>query len=199
MILSGTPGTGKTIFALEFLYNGANKFAEPGVYVTLEQSPQELISQAKDFGWNLDVLQKQGKIEFVVIPVTEGEKINIFESIKKTVEKIKAKRLVIDSLSIMSIVTSSFIIPFKTAYAEKELSGTKFEYSLSRMLTGSEEKRFIYSFLNLLKDFHTTNLLITDAPYNGEYLTRDQVSEFACDGLLLLRLILVSEQQHRAR
>ena len=39
ILLAGTPGTGKSIFSLEYIYNGATKFNENGAYITLEQTP----------------------------------------------------------------------------------------------------------------------------------------------------------------
>jgi len=38
-IVSGTSGTGKTLLAVQFLYNGLSHFDEPGVFVTFEESP----------------------------------------------------------------------------------------------------------------------------------------------------------------
>ena len=65
VLVSGRAGTGKTIFGLQFLYNGASKFNEPGVYVTLETRPRDLRLEAKQFGWNLEELEK--KKVFVMI------------------------------------------------------------------------------------------------------------------------------------
>lgn len=42
-LVSGTSGTGKTLFAVQFLYNGITYFDEPGIFVTFEESPTDPI------------------------------------------------------------------------------------------------------------------------------------------------------------
>jgi circadian clock protein KaiC len=44
-LVSGTSGTGKTLFAVQFIYNGITYFEEPGVFVTFEESPEDIIQK----------------------------------------------------------------------------------------------------------------------------------------------------------
>ena len=46
-LVSGTSGTGKTLFAVQFIYNGITHFDEPGVLVTFEESPADIIKNAE--------------------------------------------------------------------------------------------------------------------------------------------------------
>jgi len=70
-LLHGRPGSGKTIFALQFLYNGVIKSGEPGVFVTLCESPGDIRKNMLIFGWDLEKLEKQKKIVIVdARPVT---------------------------------------------------------------------------------------------------------------------------------
>ena len=52
-LISGTSGTGKTVFSLHFLHNGIKHFDEPGIFVTFEESPLDILRNAASFGWNL--------------------------------------------------------------------------------------------------------------------------------------------------
>ena len=52
-LISGTSGTGKTVFSLHFLHNGVKHFDEPGIFVTFEESPLDILRNAASFGWNL--------------------------------------------------------------------------------------------------------------------------------------------------
>ena len=52
-LISGTSGTGKTIFSLNFLYNGIRQYNEPGIFVTFEESPLDILRNAASFGWDL--------------------------------------------------------------------------------------------------------------------------------------------------
>lgn len=48
-LVSGTSGTGKTLLSLQFLYNGITYFDDPGVFVTFEESPSDIIKNAHIF------------------------------------------------------------------------------------------------------------------------------------------------------
>jgi circadian clock protein KaiC len=61
-VLSGGPGSGKTIFALQFLANGARTFKEPGIFVAFEEAPARVVGNLQGFGWNLVQLQAQKKL-----------------------------------------------------------------------------------------------------------------------------------------
>ena len=61
-LVSGTSGTGKTLFSLHFLYNGIVYFDEPGVFVTFEESPSDIIKNANSFSWNLQQLIDDGRL-----------------------------------------------------------------------------------------------------------------------------------------
>ena len=51
-LVSGTSGTGKTLLAVQFLYHGLTYFDEPGVFVTFEESPADIIDNTT---WSLQV------------------------------------------------------------------------------------------------------------------------------------------------
>ena len=68
ILVTGSPGTGKTIFALQFLYNGASKFREKGLYVTFEQNEEALKDQGKLFGWDIEKLIKNKILQLLHIP-----------------------------------------------------------------------------------------------------------------------------------
>ena len=61
-VIMGGPGTGKTTFLLQFLYQGYKDFGENGMYVSFEPDRADLIETGKLFGWDLDKLDKDGKI-----------------------------------------------------------------------------------------------------------------------------------------
>ena len=92
VLLSGGPGSGKTIFCSQFLNNGA-KNKEPGIYLTMEEDPKQLVSNMKQFGWNLND------------PLIQISKLTLhnFDTLKKTivsmVESRKVKRVVVDPIT----------------------------------------------------------------------------------------------------
>src|SRR5580658_6203598 len=56
-LLSGGPGSGKTIFALQFLAHGARHCKEPGIFVAFEETSKRIVGNAEGFGWKLPELQ----------------------------------------------------------------------------------------------------------------------------------------------
>lgn len=162
ILISGTPGTGKTIFALQFLYLGAKMFQEKGLYFSFEESSASLKNQARMFGWDLSAMEDAGLLKIVDIAarnVTEGTA----QDIVRLVQKFGAKRVVVDSLSTLAINTPT---TFNSATEITEIS----------------IRRFVYQFINDLRDKGATALLISHAK-QGE-LSSDGVSEFVCDGII---------------
>ena len=61
-LVSGGAGTGKTIFALQFIWNGAARFLEPGLYVSFEENIEELEADALNMGWDFSKYPKKVRI-----------------------------------------------------------------------------------------------------------------------------------------
>ena len=106
-LVSGTSGTGKTLLSLQFLYNGITYFDEPGVFVTFEESPSDIIKNAHIFDWNLQRLIDEGKLFILdASPDPEGQDIvgnfdlsALIERLQYAIRKYKAKRVSIDSMT----------------------------------------------------------------------------------------------------
>jgi len=125
ILLSGGPGSGKTTFGLQILVNGAERFNENCVYVTLTEMPEDLREDAASFGWNLEKLEKEGKFRFVDARPTQfleekqrGESDTfsmwLWNSVQKKVKEINAKRVVLDSINVL---TSQFIDEYQARQA----------------------------------------------------------------------------------
>lgn len=182
IVIAGGPGTGKTIFGLQFLYDGATRYNEKGLLVTFEQRPEDIYEQAKQFGWNLQQLEKQGKLKILAYP---ANKINdkTIDEIKHTIETDGIKRLVLDSISTL-IVNA----PVYTRRDDLVLKDVVSEYTIfSPPIIGDYIiKKFLYTFLDSLKGIGCTCLFIAEASQTGEFYSRDTLSEFAADGLVLI-------------
>ncbi len=116
-LLEGSAGTGKTTIALRFLLEGAQE-GEQGLYVTLSETANELRTTAKSHGWDLgdrievfevappesllDADQQQSLLYSSELELGETVKL-IFEAVERT----KAKRIVLDSLSEIRLLGQS--------------------------------------------------------------------------------------------
>lgn len=104
VMLAGSAGTGKTTLGLQFLVNGINKHGENGIYVTFEELPDQIYRDAANFGWDLKKLEEQNRLRIICTSpnlLTEtGESGGLLDD---PIARIEAKRMVIDSLSHLSL------------------------------------------------------------------------------------------------
>src|SRR5947209_12115270 len=64
-LVEGAIGTGKTTMGVEFVYRGASEFDEPGLIVLFEVSPEKVVRDAAQLGWDLAALERQGRVKIV--------------------------------------------------------------------------------------------------------------------------------------
>src|SRR2546426_4396117 len=106
VMLAGSAGTGKTTLALQYLVNGV-KLGEPGIYLTFEQHPDQIYRDAKNFGWDLQKLEADDKLRIVFtspdLLMGEGDPETLLE---EPIKAVKARRIVVDSLSHLSMFSN---------------------------------------------------------------------------------------------
>ncbi|MET1159849.1 MAG: KaiC domain-containing protein [Thermoprotei archaeon] len=121
VLLSGGPGTGKSIFGMQYLWNGL-QMGEPGVFVALEEHPVQVRINMRQFGWDVRQFEQQGvfaivdaftsgigeaaKREKYVVrdPEDVGELVDI---LKQAIRDTGAARVVIDSVSTLYLTKPS--------------------------------------------------------------------------------------------
>ena len=179
VILAGGPGSGKTIFSIQFLFNGVTKFDEPGVYVSVDESPVFIRRNMSKLGIHLERLEQKGKLAILdVSPIryvtrgTAAEKIsttfrvgkkefsllNFRRELSRVMEELDAKRVVIDPITIL-------------------------------MLQHSDEAARRYSMIDLIQALAvtgSTTLLVSEL--RGSALEREhQFEEYLAQGVILKR------------
>ncbi|HYW70581.1 MAG TPA: ATPase domain-containing protein [Pyrinomonadaceae bacterium] len=112
-LIEGEPGTGKTTLALQYLMEGARR-GEPGLYITLSETKEELNAVARSHGWVLDgfdiyevappVNNLKPETQYTIFHPAEIELGETTNAILKEFERVQAKRVVIDSLSEMRLL-----------------------------------------------------------------------------------------------
>jgi len=105
-LICGSAGAGKTLFALEFLVRGAVQFNEPGVFISFEESDEELATNVASLGFDLNelVAEKKLVLDYVFIERSEIEETGeynlegLFLRLDHAITSIGAKRIVLDTL-----------------------------------------------------------------------------------------------------
>ena len=105
-LVSGGPGSGKTLLGVSFLVNGAESFSEPGVLVTFEENAEELASDVRSLGYDLEKLVQQKKllIDYVHVDRAEIEETGeydlegLFVRLDHAIKQIGARRVMLDTI-----------------------------------------------------------------------------------------------------
>ncbi|HEY3581980.1 MAG TPA: circadian clock protein KaiC, partial [Pyrinomonadaceae bacterium] len=118
-LVCGSAGAGKTLFALEFLFRGATIYNEPGVFMSFEESGEEIITNVASLGFDLKKLidDKKLLIDYVFIERSEIEETGeydlegLFLRLGYAIDQIGAKRVVLDTLeALFSALPSEAIV-----------------------------------------------------------------------------------------
>ncbi|MBU0636321.1 AAA family ATPase [Candidatus Micrarchaeota archaeon] len=166
VVVAGGTGTGKSIMAMEFIYNGALQFNEPGVFVTIETNKQNLLWDMENFNWDLKKMQdnsmlKIERLKFMPGADMEQQVLEQLKIIAKLVKSINAKRLVIDSTTALGIWISDKGVLRNT----------------------------LFRFLNALKEIGCTTILTAETKGHFNEFSSFGVEEFVADAVIALYLV----------
>jgi len=106
-LLAGGPGSGKTIFALQFLVHGARCCKEPGIFVAFEETPKRIVANFETFGWKLAALQKQKLFFLDAHPTPDLIQSGTFDlsgmlaALGAKAKEMGARRIVFDAMDIV--------------------------------------------------------------------------------------------------
>jgi circadian clock protein KaiC len=118
-LVCGSAGCGKTQLAMEFIARGARDFNEPGVFVSFEETEDELKSNVKSLGFDLDDLIRRRllAIDFVAVERSEIEETGeydlegLFVRLEHAIDSVGAKRVALDTIeSLFSGLSNTAIL-----------------------------------------------------------------------------------------
>jgi circadian clock protein KaiC len=98
LLIAGPSGSGKSVFATQFIAEGL-RLGEPGIVAIFEERPEEYAGRAAELGMDLDTPQHDGKLEILYLRPLDLSVDETMREILDAVERTGAKRLVIDSLA----------------------------------------------------------------------------------------------------
>ena len=176
-LVSGTAGSGKTIFASQFLAKGI-KQGENGVFVTFEESPEMQRKNMRGFGWDIRQWETEKKWAFVDaspidrnIPLVSGEyDLNpLISRLKYAIDRVGAKRVAVDSL------------------------GTIFSYLPDKM----RARNVLFELSKMLREMEVTSILTSERTVEYGEISRYGIEEFVADNVIIMRNALIEERRRR--
>jgi len=160
VVISGGPGTGKTTFGYEFLYRGAAQYNDKGLFVSLEQSPERVVSGAKALfnKWDWD---KHLEGNIVITRIRVGDFNHLQDIISNYVKEHDVRRVVVDSLTLLRLYFHS-----EDAYRNN-----------------------LYELLTVLSDLECTTLLTLEKGASKRGESKFEMEEFVADGVINIYLV----------
>ncbi|MFH0885359.1 MAG: ATPase domain-containing protein [Candidatus Micrarchaeota archaeon] len=170
-LVRGGTGSGKTLFCLQYLYQGIKEYDEPGIFLSFAESESMIYQHGRLFSWDFEALAARN--EFAVIRYQPHEIVKIIDEgggvIRDTFESMGAKRLVIDSLTAYEML-------FENQYRANES---------------------VLSLLEILRKWNTTSLVTSEgaiSPFKEGYGRLG----FLSDGIINLYYLRTKAHRRRA-
>jgi len=164
VLVSGGAGSGKTILATTFIYEGARKYGEPGLLVTVEDNLKNIVWNMENFGWDIKSLEQKNLMKIYRMHIDPRKPIEPqidkeLDIITSMVKDIGAVRLTVDSTTAFGAWISD----------------------------SGKLRNLLFRFSDYLKDLNCTTMLTAET--NGRDFSAFGVEEFVVDGIFMMYFI----------
>jgi len=159
VLVTGLPGTGKTCLGLQFLVAGAAR-GEKGVFLSLEEEVQPLLDSARQFRWPVDAAVEKGLLKVLRVDPKEARQSlhRIQGELGKELKALGAQRVVVDSVSLLNMLSDD---------------------EPSRRAT-------LFALARACREANATTVLTAEADPIHPEVSRDGLTEYVADGVILL-------------
>lgn len=164
----GSPGTGKSTFALQFIYAGLLK-GENCIYLSLEESEETIVKTASIFGWDLVPYITNKKLVLIRLSamnmkVTSGR---VEDDLPKLFQSFGVKRLVIDPITLYEMMYDS----------------------------DSGRREHLFNFAEKIREHGVTVVMTSETNNGNPYNSKFGLIEYIADGVIILRQVRQAELQ----
>ena len=159
VLVTGLPGTGKTCLGLQFLVSGAAA-GEKGLFLSLEEDVAPLLESARQFHWPVDAAISGGTLKVLRIDPKETRQSlhRIQGELGKELTSLGAKRIVVDSVSLLNMLSDD----------------------------ESGRRATLFALAAACRESGATTVLTAEADPLHPEVSRDGLSEYVADGVILL-------------
>ena len=158
-LISGKTGTGKSIFCSQFAYDGVMKNKQKAIYITTEETANNIRRQVKNFGWDIDTLEKKGWLKLIEFEPFDVSTLTT--KLQEIIDKMDAKRVVIDSVSM-------------------------FELYLTNVF---EIRKALFKVIQKIREMNRVGLVTAEVLEDSNSLSRFGVIEFMVDSVIVLQYL----------
>ena len=160
VLVMGSFGTGKTTLGLQFLVEGLRQ-AEPCIFISLEEDKDSIMKNAATFGWDLTPALEAKKLGVFKLEPSDAKTtiMRIKSELPKFIKSFGAKRVVLDSVSLLNMMFSD----------------------------ENERRSNLFNLCQLLRTTGATSLLTAEVKDDNPRSSRDGLAEYTADGVLLLQ------------
>jgi KaiC/GvpD/RAD55 family RecA-like ATPase len=180
ILVAGTPGTGKTIVCFQYI-NAGIKNNEKCLFLSSDERTDNLIHQAKKFGFDFETAVRDKQLTFMYLDL---EKHTVHKDMESEIRLGNYSRVVLDSLTPLSempvwiVNRGSEIIPSQDTITNTPLPLDSIQAT----------RMHVRRILRILQEDSCTALVTSEISEGTRNLSRDSVSEFLVDGILILDL-----------
>lgn len=176
-LVTGTAGSGKTLFATQFLAEGARN-GEPGVLVTFEEHPEDIARNFGTFGWDIPAWERDGlwagvdaspRFHEETVVVGDYDLSSLVLRVRHAVERVGAKRLAIDSTGAL----------------------------IEQLGESTSARRALFKIASELSDMGVTAIMTAERSDDYGPISRFGFEEFVADNVVILRNTLEDEKRRR--
>ena len=160
VVAMGSFGTGKTTLGLQFLMEGLRE-GEHCIFISLEEDKDSVVKNAASFGWDLSEPISKKKLGLFKLEPSDAKTTitRIRSELPKFVKSFGAKRVVVDSVSLLNMM-----------FADE-----------------SERRSNLFNLCQLLRSTGATTILTAEVKDENPRSSRDGLAEYTADGVLLLQ------------
>ncbi|OGS52589.1 MAG: KaiC domain-containing protein [Euryarchaeota archaeon RBG_13_61_15] len=160
VVVMGSFGTGKTTLGLQFIVEGLKK-DEPCIFISLEEDKDSILKNAAAFGWDLSGAIDKKKLGLFKLEPSDAKTTitRIKSELPKFVKSFGAKRVVLDSVSLLNMMFSD----------------------------ENDRRSNLFNLCQLLRSTGATTLLTAEVKDENPRSSRDGLAEYTADGVLLLQ------------
>ena len=177
-LVSGPPGSGKSIFCYQFLAKGVEE-GDKCLYMTLDKKIEGILLQASELGFDFQPAIEKGQIKFLFLNIN---KKLIYETMVNEILSGNYNRVVLDSITPLSEMPIYINNPEFTS----EVDNIDHE----EVSTGNFPVRrlHLHYIMNALETAKCTAVVTSELPSGSNNYSRDGLSEFLADGVIVLSL-----------